>query len=219
MKKNSLLILVILFIIGCSNPKDHSTFISQLEKASLDGQPVDRDLANIDADVCMKSTFSISVVKSEIQDLERKYKAGTKVKGKWKHLNLEDLPIPQANFLATFGKRLGDLNNLDAIDYSLCKDLPCVINKIYGKEDYIAGYVHYLWYLKMGNYLTAHNTVYGGSYREIIPGTYNDKIFKVADYLWNEDELYAFWRLVHMIKAPHTNLTASEFLVERVMVL
>ena len=90
MKKNSLLILVILFIIGCSNPKDHSTFISQLEKASLDGQPVDRDLANIDADVCMKSTFSISVVKSEIQDLERKYKAGTKVKGKWKHLNLED---------------------------------------------------------------------------------------------------------------------------------
>ena len=208
MKKNSLLILVILFIIGCSNPKDHSTFISQLEKASLDGQPVDRDLANIDADVCMKSTFSISAVKAEIQDLERKYKAGTKVKGKWKHLNLEDLPIPQANFLATFGKRLGDLNNLDAIDYSLCKDLPCVINKIYGKEDYIAGYVHYLWYLKMGNYLTAHNTVYGGSYREIIPGTYNDKIFKVADYLWNEDELYAFWRLVHMIKAPHTNLTA-----------
>ena len=207
MKKNRLLILVTLCLVGCSNPKDHPTFISHLEKASLDGQPVGRKFANIDADVCLKSTFSISLVKSEIHELERKYKSGTKVKGKWKHLNLEDLPIPQANFLTTFGKRLGDLNNLDAIDYSLCKDLPCVINKIYAKEDYIAGYVHYLWYLKMGNYLTAHNTVYGGSYRDILPGIYNGKVLKVSDYLWSEDELYAFWRLLHMMKAPHTNLT------------
>ncbi len=206
MKKNNLIILVALMSVGCSRSNDFPTLLSQLEKSAPDEKIAERKVATLAADLCLKDVFSVSILKSEIKELEKKYASGTKVKGKWKHLNLEDLPIPQANFLNTHGKRLGDLNDADAIDYSACKDLPCIFNKIYGKEDYVAGYVHYLWFLKMGNYLTAHNTVYGGSYRDIKPGIYNEKVFKVSDYLWSENELYAFWRLSHMIKAPHTEL-------------
>lgn len=208
MKKNNLLILLALASVGCSKSKDYPTLLSELEKQSQDEQIVERKLANLAPDKCMKDVFSLDMLKAEIKGIEKQYLSGTKVTGKWKHLNLEELPIPQANFLKAHGSRLGDLNNTNAFDYSDCKDLPCVINKIYGKPDSIAGYVHYLWYLKMGNYLTAHNTVYGGSYRDIIPGTYNGKEFAVSAYLWSEDELYAFWRLSHMIKAPHTQLKA-----------
>jgi hypothetical protein len=206
MKRNKLLLFVALVSVGCSRTNDFPTLLSQLEKSAPDEKIAERKLANLAADQCLKDIFSVATLKSEIKELEKKHAAGTKVRGKWKHLNFEDLPIPQANFLKSYGARLGDLNDAEAFDYSQCKDLPCIFNKIYGKEDSVAGYVHYLWYLKMGNYLTAHNTVYGGSYRDIKPGIYNEKPLKVSDYLWSEDELYGFWRLSHMIKAPHTEL-------------
>lgn len=206
MKKNNLIILLALICVGCSKSKDYPTLISHLEKGSSADNSAERTLAALPADKCMQDVFSVNLLKSEIKALEKKYSSGTKVTGKWKHLNLEDLPIPQANFLKTYGKRLGNISKPDEFDYSACNDLPCIINKIYGKEDNVAGYVHYLWYLKMGNYLTAHNDVFGGSYRTIVPGIYNEKVFAVSAYLWSENELYAFWRLLHMMKAPHTEL-------------
>ena len=206
MKKNNLFILFALLSVSCSKSKDYPTLISHLEKNATEDKNVARRFAAIPFDKCLKDIFSVDILKAEIKELEKKQASGTKVTGKWKHFNLEDLPIPQANFLKTFGNSLGDLNNSDAFDYSTCNDVPCVFNKIYGQPESVAGYVHYLWYLKMGNYLAANNDVYGGSYREIVPGIYNGKPFTVSAYLWSEDELYGFWRLMRMMNAPHTEL-------------
>lgn len=207
MKKSNLILCLVILATGCTQSKNFQSVIGELEKNSSDEKFLQRELATAEPNKCLYDIFSVDLVKAEIKVLEKKQASGTKVKGKWKHLNFEDLPIPQANFLKTYGSRLGDLNNSDAYDYSACKDVPCVFNVIYEKPDNVAGYVHYLWYLKMGSYLTAHNTVYGGSYRDIKPGIYNEKPFAVSAYLWSENEIYAFWRLSQLLKAPHTELT------------
>lgn len=168
-------------------------------------QVVSRDVAAGPEELCLKDRFTTDMLKAEVLELEKKFSSGTKVTGKWKHLNLADLPIPQANFLNKFGNNLGDLNNPDAYDYSACSDVPCVINTIYGKPNNQAGYVHYLWYLRMGHLLGASNKVYG-ALAPAKPGLYNGKIFPVSAYLYREKEIYAFWRLMKMLKAPHTTL-------------
>ena len=207
MQKNKLILLSLtLMAVGCSKSKDYPNLLGHLEKkAATDDKVLHRELAAVGGEKCLKEVFSVSVLKAEVKELEKKFASGTKVTGKWKHLNLADLPIPQANFLKNYGNILGDLNNPDAFDYSDCKDVPCVINKIYGKPDYVAGYVHYLWYLKMGHLLGASNKVYD-SKSQTKPGIYNGKNFAVKDYLYREKELFAYWRLMMMLKSPHTTL-------------
>lgn len=206
MKKNKIIICLTVLSFSCTKTDKYHSMIGELEKNSTEEKILQRKLANVEPSKCLSDVFSVEMLKAEIKALEKKQASGTKVKGKWKHINLEDLPIPQANFLNTYGSRLGDLNKPEDLDYSACNDVPCIFNTIYAKPDNISGYVHYLWYLKMGSYLTAHNTVYGGHYRTISPGVYNEKTFAVSDYLWSEEELFAFWRLSHLLKAPHTKL-------------
>jgi hypothetical protein len=206
MKRNNLLFILIVLLSSCSRSNKSPTLISQLEKnASVDEKITARAVANIDGSRCLKDVFTVDQLKLEIKELEKKYSSGTPVKGKWKHLNLESLPIAQANFLKTYGDRIGDLSNPNAFDYSSCSDVPCLFNKIYGREDHVAGYVHYLWYLKMGNLLAATNNVFD-SKSQTRPGIYNGKNFSVSSYLYQDDELYGFWRLLMMMKAPHTVL-------------
>lgn len=205
MKNNKYLFLVLLAMAGCSKSKDYPTLLTQLEKRSVnDEQIVSREIAADPVEQCLSDKFSTDVVKAEVKELEKKFASGTKVTGKWKHLNLADLPIPQANFLKTYGNNLGDLNNPDAFDYSGCKDVPCIFNVIYQKPNNPAGYVHYLWYLRMGHLLGASNKVYDSIVNK--NGFYNDKTFPVSAYLYRENEIYAFWRLMKMLKAPHTTL-------------
>lgn len=208
MQKNKLILLTLIAtVVGCSKPQDYPSLYSRLEKkASTDDRSLQRELAAVGGENCLKDIFSVNVLKTEVKELEKKFSSGTKVSGKWKHLNLADLPIPQANFLKSYGDKLGDLNNPDAFDYSDCEDVPCIINKIYGQDDYVAGYVHYLWYLKMGHLLGASNKVYDAK-SQTKPGIYNGKSFEVKSYLYKEKELYAFWRLSNMLKAPHTSLS------------
>lgn len=207
MKNNKYLFLILLAFVGCSKSKKHPTLLSELEKRSLLGtQPVSRHLAAAGEELCLKDTFTVDRLKGEVLELEKKFSAGTKVKGTWKHLNLEDLPIPQANFLKKYGNQLGDLNNPNAYDYSACKDVPCVFNTIYEKPNNQAGYVHYLWYLRMGHMLGASNNVYGALPANT-PGKYNGKTFPVSAYLYRDKEIFAYWRLMKMLKAPHTTLT------------
>ena len=208
MKKNNLIILLSFVCFSCSQSKDYPTILGELEKVTANDKILQRQVATVAANKCLKDTFSVSLVKSEIIELEKIQATGTKVQGKWKHLNLETLPIPQANFLKTYGTVLGDLNNADAFDYSSCHDVPCIFNKIYGKDGNVAGYVHYLWYLKMGSYLSASNKIYDTkSPSESVPGLYNQKKFAVSAYLYRDSEIYAFWRLLQMMKTPHTALT------------
>lgn len=207
MKNNKYLLLVLLATVGCSKSKDYPTLLSELEKRSTsDEQFVRREVAADPAELCMKDKFSTDSLKAEVREIEKKFKSGTKVTGKWKHLNLEDLPIPQANFLKRFGNSLGDMNNPDAFDYSGCQDVPCIFNTIYGKPNNPAGYVHYLWYLRMGHLLGASNKV-NGALAPATPGLYNEKTFPVSAYLYREKEIYAFWRMMKILKAPHTTLT------------
>ena len=206
MKRSSFFFIMVVLLSSCSRSNQSRTLISQLEKkAAVDEKITARAVANIDGGRCLKDVFTVDQLKLEIKELEKKYSSGTQLKGKWKHLNLESLPIAQANFLKTYGDRIGDLNNPNAFDYSSCSDVPCLFNKIYGREDHVAGYVHYLWYLKMGNLLAATNTVFE-SKSQTRPGIYNGKNFSVSSYLYQDDELYGFWRLLMMMKAPHTSL-------------
>lgn len=206
MKNNKYLFLILLSAAACTKHKPQSTLLSELEKKALLGpQVVTREVAASGQELCLKDTFTTDRLKAEVLELEKKY-TGAKVTGTWKHLNLEDLPIPQANFLKRFGNMLGDHTNPDAFDYSGCKDVPCVFNTIYGKPNNQAGYVHYLWYLRMGHLLGASNKVYGALAANS-PGKYNGKTFPVSAYLYRDKEIFGYWRLMKMLKAPHTTLT------------
>lgn len=204
MKKNKLLILLSFAALGCSGPKQRPTLISQLQVESDTERILTRGIANTQAS-CLKDTFNVTTLRAEMKELEKKFASAPKVTGQWLHLDLSKLSVPQANFLKTYGKNLGDANDPSAFDYSVCDDVPCIINKLYGKDDYVAGYVHYNWYLKFGHYLAAVNKVYDAK-SQTRPGVYNGKTFPLSAYLYREKELYAWWRLSLMIKAPYTEL-------------
>lgn len=204
MNKNKIILLALLSV-ACSKGKEQKTLISELEKTDYDQKIVERSLASAPRK-CLKDIFSVDTLKAEINELEKKHASGTKVSGSWKHLRLADLPIPQANFLKTYGDLMGDLNDPNAIDYTGCSDVPCLFNRIYGKENHVAGYVHYLWYLKYNYLLAATNKVYD-SKSQTKPGIYNGKTFPLSAYLYRDKELYAFWRLSLMAKVPYTSLS------------
>ncbi len=208
MKRSSpYFILFLVLCFSCSRGRDRDSLFSLLEKKTIgESKDTQRTIANISGQNCLKDAFTVNTLKAEIKEEEKKFSSGQKVIGKWKHIDLSKISIPQANFFNSFGDKIGDLNDPNAFDYSACLDVPCVINQIYKKENGVAGYVHYLWYLKMGNLLGASNNVYG-SKSQTRPGIYNGKEFEVASYLFSENELYGFWRLLKMMREPHTSLS------------
>jgi hypothetical protein len=203
MKKSNYFVLAILITAGCTK-KSPETLISKWNKESISHDVIERTLASAPEGQCLKDIFSVETLKSEIKEIEKNFIDSKKVSGTWKHLDLSRLPVPQANFLKSYGDGIGDLRN-DSIDYSGCSDVPCIFNRVYGKENHFAGYVHYLWYLKFGNMLSADNKVPGQVSKTA--GDFNGKVFPLSSYLYNEGELYAFWRLSHMLKTPHTSLS------------
>jgi hypothetical protein len=204
MRKNNIGFILFLLLAGCSKSNAPKSLISQWESKYKAESVTERKLASGPAGRCLQDTFTIETLRSEIKQIERTYAGGNPVKGSWKHLNLEKLPIPQANFLKTYGKDLGDLNNPNAIDYAGCEDVPCIYNRIYGKGDHVAGYVHYLWYLRFGHMLSADNHVPDQVSK--IAGEYGGKKFPLSSYLYSDPELYGLWRLSLMLKTPHTTL-------------
>jgi hypothetical protein len=201
MKLNSLIILPLLFLFSCSKPPK-----SILSKINAEDESIiinDRSIATDNETRCLPDLFSVEMLKKEVERLEKKFAGGTIVSGTWKHLDLSKIPIPQANFLKSFGKKLGDASSADSIDYTNCSDVPCIINKIYGKDEYQAGYVHYLWYLKYNQYLSASNSIHSSTEGA---GTYNGKKFPLSAYLYNDKELYAWWRLLQMNDRPFFEL-------------
>ncbi|MFP5385929.1 MAG: hypothetical protein ACLGHN_07605 [Bacteriovoracia bacterium] len=201
---NPYILAVVLLLTGCIQKKPE-TLISRWEKKVSEDNVVERKLASSASGQCLNDIFSVETLKAEVIELERKYAHAEKVKGTWKHLNLQDLPVPQANFLKAYGDKIGDLRNPDSIDYSSCEDVPCIYNKIYEKNNDVAGYVHYLWYLKFGNMLSADNLSPVQSSK--IAGEYNGKVFPLKDYLFDRKELYGLWRLSLMLRTPHTTLS------------
>lgn len=209
MKQSNFFLLgaALLSLASCTGQKSPKSLASSWQaKHFSDSDTVVRELASSNASgMCLNSIFSTETLKKEVLEYERKF-SGTPVRGSFRHIDLSTLPLPQANFLSRFGKEIGDQANPESIDYSGCYDLPCIFNRIYEKEDdYIAGYVHYLWYLKFGSYLSLDNKV--PDQESLTPGMYNKKQFRVQDYLYNEKELYGLWRITHLLTEPFTSLT------------
>lgn len=204
MKKSNLLILLVLTATACSR-KSPETLINKWSSFTTSHDVVERKLASAPQGQCLKDVFSVETMKAEIKEIEKNFAGAQKVTGNWKHIDLSRLPVPQANFLKSYGDMIGDLRNPGSIDYSGCYDVPCIFNKVYGKEGHFAGYVHYLWYLRFGNLLSADNK--SPSQASKNAGEYNGKIHPLSSYLYNDNELYAFWRLSHMLKTPHTTLS------------
>jgi hypothetical protein len=204
MKKNNVIFIFFLLVISCSKgPHRSPLIISELVKNSEIPNPLARQIAS-DSKACFKDTFDVETLKAEVKELEKRFESGSKPDGQWRHLDFATLPNAQGNFLKTFGKQIGDIKNPESIDYSSCRDVICIINKVYGKDDYVAGYVHYLWYLKFEHYLAATNTIHDA---RSAPGIYNGKPMPLSSYLYNDEELYAWWRTSHLIKNPFVKLT------------
>lgn len=153
---------------------------------------------------CRNELFTVDEVKREALHYESQLNTGKKISGRWKHLDLKKLPIPQAKFLKSVDDNLGDLNNPNAISYADCQDAICVINKVYNSKDGLEGWMTYLWYLKMGYHLSFKNKIY--SQNSPSAGTYNGKLYPLADYLFSRDEFYGFWRMSHALTTPFRNL-------------
>ena len=194
MKNNNytLFALGLLILMGCAHVKVEDT--------------PGRNVASADkSNMCLESNFSTSTLQKEVAEYEKNVKAEP-VQGFWRHINLEDLPIPQAKFLKKFGDSIGDQANPDSVNYEGCKTLPCIFNRIYQRDEFsIAGYVHYIWYLKFGSYLALDNMV--PMQKSKTPGTYQAKEYNLTDYLFTNDELYGLWRITHMLEAPYTSLS------------
>lgn len=205
MQKNKILWLAVVTVAAsCTKGPAPKLVISQWDKSDGSDLFLERKLASSNNQTqCLKDVFDVETLKKQVKELERGYAGGKRVKGQWKHLNLEDLPIPQANFLKTYGDKIGDLNDEDAFDFSGCQDVPCIFNRIYKKENHIAGYVHYLWYLRFGHMLSADNKVPDQVSK---PGEYDSLPVPFEDYLFSDKQLYGMWRLSMMLKTPHTSL-------------
>ncbi|MES2526802.1 MAG: hypothetical protein V4598_06930 [Bdellovibrionota bacterium] len=163
-----------------------------------------RSLASDEAPKCMRDLYSVETLKNEVRELEEMMDTN-RISGQWKHLDLTTLPTSAAVFLKKYGDQLGDKTLSQPIEASACQDIPCLYNALYGTPDGIAGYVHYLWYLRTGSYLAADNTA--PDQQAPTAGIYNGKQIPFANYLFEEDELFGFWRLSKLLKAPYSTLT------------
>ncbi len=163
-----------------------------------------RDIAEEETLECRGDFFTVKYLKDEIKIIETKLQGQKNLTGQWKHLNFENLPTAQAEFLKRYQNQLGDYNKTD-YDFSGCNDVPCILNTIYGKQDSIEGYAIYYWYLKMGSILSVDNKV--PEQISVRAGEYKGKTFPFESYLYDKNELYAFWRLTHLLSSRYSNLT------------
>ncbi len=192
-----------MLFLGCSK-KTPELIITKWFQKNEEIKILERSVANNPEVKSLKTIFTVETLKKQILEKEKKFKSVEKVQGRWRHLDLSLLPVPQANFLLEYGLEIGDLANPERINYSSCRDVPCLFNKIYNKENHVAGYVHYLWYLTFGHMLSADNKVPS----QILPrpGIFNGRGFPLESYLFTDKELYGLWRLSLMLKSPHTTL-------------
>ncbi len=215
-KKLSFLIPV-LFFAACTKKVENKLLLDHWSVREKEVSIVERKLAAAGDAECMIDTFTEETLKAEIASIEEKYKKEQKLEGSFEHLDFRDLPVTQAKYLKIYGESLGDQSGDVKYDFSSCTDVPCLLNKIYGQDSGLEGYAIYLWYLKTGYFLSVDNKIsitetkktdQGGSYleeRESI-GIYQKKPYPFKDILFSKDELYAFWRLSHMLPSSYSNI-------------
>lgn len=197
------LLIILLLLTACSqnSEKDFAVLNYQISKTE---NKLSRALASESEPECRSDFFKNDLVVKENKQLEDGLEKKQKVPGTWKHLSLASLPTAQANFLLKYGKDLGDYNKND-YDFSLCQDVPCILNTIYNSVDGLEGNVIYYWYLKMGSLLAVDNKIY--EQVSTTPGIYFNKFHEFKNYLFSRDELYGFWRLAQTLPPKYHMLT------------
>ncbi len=196
MKGSSLFIIAGFFLVFVTLRSEEAPPLIAYKKAETKF----RSIATGDSRKCFRDLFTVENLKREVQELEAA-RDTNRISGNWNHLDLATLPTPAAEFLLKFGIQLGDGTQ----DRGSCDNVPCLFNQVYGTPDGIAGYVHYIWFLRTGVYLAADNMV--PNQVSPTPGSYNGISHPLSAYLFEKDELYAFWRLSRMMVVPHSNLT------------
>jgi hypothetical protein len=193
---------LVFLVFGCTRAPQELAAVKWKSQRTIDQL---RDPAQ-DAPVCGEDTFTVENVRREVRRLEAaKDDVNARLSGTWKHLNLRDLPIPQALFLNRLGLEFGDLNRPAETNVSHCRDVPCVINAVYRSADGIEGWVIYGWWLRMGNVISFKNQVHN---QLGAPGTYHGATYPLVDWLFTRQELYGYWRLLRMLPAEFSMLTA-----------
>ncbi len=199
MRKISLLSLIL--IAACS-PQPSEKVVTSAWMNGRERLPTARIPANNPNPTCRNDLFSVQEVQREALHVQTQLNSTTKVRGRWEHLDLSKLPVPQAKFLQAIGSNYGDLNNKP--DVRECDDAVCVVNKVYKSKDGLEGWMIYLWYLKMGNVLSFKNKIYDQTSPNA--GTYKEVAQTIDKYLFSRDELYGFWRLSHALTTPFKTL-------------
>jgi hypothetical protein len=199
MRKISLLSLVL--VAACS-PKPSQKVVTAAWMNAYSKLPTARVPANNPNPSCRNDLFSVQEVRREAEHFEKQLNSSSRVRGRWEHLDLSKLPVPQAKFLQAVGSNYGDLNNKP--DVRECNDAVCVVNKVYKSSDGLEGWMVYLWYLKMGHVLSFKNKIYDQT--SPTPGVYKEKTHPLESYLYSRDELYGFWRLSHALSTPFRTL-------------
>lgn len=163
---------------------------------------------------CKRDLFTVEGLRAEAQHYEALLEGGERPRGSWKHLQFADIPVAQARFLRTLGEQYGDLNHPENYDFSACRDVPCIVNTVYGANADIEGWVTYIWWLRMGSLISFKNKINDGTIvsgytstpREYV-GTYNGIAYPLDHYLFDKDELYALWRIAEFMPAQYRALT------------
>lgn len=208
--RHNFLIILLLCSISCSKKTD--TDFAVLNNTWAKNKHQWRMLASLDEPECRSNFFNKEMIAKENRLLESKIEKSKKASGLWKHLQLANLPIAQANFLLKYDLHLGDLNKKN-YDFSLCQDVPCIINTIYESTDGLEGQVIYNWYLKMGSLLDLDNQI--NDQVSTAPGIYFNKIHPFKNYLFSRDELYGFWRLTQTLPPTYQMLSNLD-IIERI---
>jgi hypothetical protein len=199
------LFIPLLVLGACSKKVENKLLLDHWAAKEKEVSIVERKLAAAGDAECMIDTFTVETLKAEIASIESKYTKEKKLEGSFEHLDFRDLPVTQARYLQTYGKSIGDQTKETKFDYSSCSDVPCIINKVYGQDSGVEGYAIYLWYLKTGHTLAIDNFVY--DQKSAKGGEYQGKKFPLKDYLFSKDELYAFWRMSHMLSPAYKTLS------------
>lgn len=203
LKSSITLVVLIAGIFSCTKVSTEETLISKW-KPEIANKAINRKMASLPSGQCLEAIYNVETLKAQIAELETQYANHQPLTGKWRHIDLSQLPIPQANFLLKYGDRIGYIDLTGVNNFSSCRSVPCLFNKIYKKDDSVNGYVHYFWYLKFGHLLGASNKM--PVQNSATPGEYYNKKFNLEDYLFSDKEIYGFWRLTMMLQEPHTNL-------------
>lgn len=132
---------------------------------------------------CLSDGARIENLKKDVQYLESQMDSGKGISGKWRGLELETIPTPQAQFLLDFDKLIGQSGHKKS--YPECVDLPCVLNTIYQDKSGLSGYLSYYWYLKTGTMLSMSDKVPGAKAANS----------QYSNYLFTKEELLNFWKL------------------------